>query len=652
MDNNDNTYGKLLVLLIFSSMVTIFFISEGYYIYSYIIIILTLAMNSGILYRARYKEKKQVADTEDIGRFSEYFIKDNLFKQIYPLAFIKEDGEMIWCNSRFKEVFESEKISGCNIASIVRGLSLENVLKMSKTYSQKISINRSSYEVYSKKIVDAYENTNIIMVFFNDVTYIEEGTKESIMLIDVDNLTEVSSSIDSIKSSLLVAEIDSVITEYAKSLNAMIKKYEGSKYILSVSDSVIEAEMSKKFDILDRVREISVGNKLEPTLSIGVGRGGVNPRENQKYAVTALELSLGRGGDQVVVKRKDKLCFFGGNTKEIERRTRVRARVIARSLIDLVYESSKVYIVGHKNPDMDCFGAAVGISSVIRQLGKNCKILMGNDTRGIDLYLKKLKEQYKSEELFIDYDSAMNNLDDDTLVIVVDVHARNYVSNIELVDRAKKVVIIDHHRRSADAIEGALLTYIEVYASSTSELITEMVQYMLDKPKLKQIEAEGLLAGICVDTKNFYFKTGVRTFEAASFLRRLGAATIDVKKMFSDDLESYIKRSDTIKSATVENGIAIAICPSSVKDTIIPAQAADELLNITSIKASFVLVKINNDVSISGRSFGDINVQVILESLGGGGHMNIAGTKLFDSTIDEALVRLKKAIGKYLEEGD
>ena len=308
--------------------------------------------------------------------------------------------------------------------------------------------------------------------------------------------------------------------------------------------------------------------------------------------------------------------------------------------------------MGHKNPDMDCFGAAVGISSVIRQLGKNCKILMGNDTRGIDLYLKKLKEQYKSEELFIDYDSAMNNLDDDTLVIVVDVHARNYVSNIELVDRAKKVVIIDHHRRSADAIEGALLTYIEVYASSTSELITEMVQYMLDKPKLKQIEAEGLLAGICVDTKNFYFKTGVRTFEAASFLRRLGADTIDVKKMFSDDLESYIKRSDTIKSATVENGIAIAICPSSVKDTIIPAQAADELLNITSIKASFVLVKINNDVSISGRSFGDINVQVILVSLGGGGHMNIAGTKLFDSTIDEALVRLKKAIGKYLEEGD
>lgn len=652
MDNKDNTYGKLLVLLIFSSMVTIFFISEGYDLYAYIIIILTLAMDSGILYRARYKEKKQMADSEDIGRFSEYFVKDNLFKQIYPLAMIKEDGEMIWCNSRFKEVFESEKISGCNIASIVRGLSLENVLKMSKTYSQKISINRNSYEVYSKKIVNAYENTNVIMVFFNDVTYIEEGTKESIMLIDVDNLTEVSASIDSIKSSLLVAEIDSVITEYAKSLNAMLKKYEGSKYILSVSDSAIEAEMSKKFDILDRVREISVGNKLEPTLSIGVGRGGVNPRENQKYAVTALELSLGRGGDQVVVKRKDKITFFGGNTKEMERRTRVRARVIARSLIDLIYESSKVYIVGHKNPDMDCFGAAVGISSVIRQLGKNCKILMGADTRGIDLYLEKLKEEFKSEELFIDYDSAMNNLDDDTLVIVVDVHARNYVSNIELVDRAKKVVIIDHHRRSADAIDGALLTYIEVYASSTSELITEMVQYMLDKPKLKQIEAEGLLAGICVDTKNFYFKTGVRTFEAASFLRRLGADTIDVKKMFSDDLESYIKRSDTIKSATVENGIAIAICPSSVTDTIIPAQAADELLNITSIKASFVLVKIGNDVSISGRSFGDINVQVILESLGGGGHMNIAGTKLLDSTIDEGLIRLKKAIGKYLEEGD
>lgn len=652
MDNKEDVYSKVLVLVIISSILTIILIKSELYIYCYIVIVLSLFIQSFIFYKLRQNQRRELSDKESILRFGDYFIKDNLFKQLYPLAFIKTDGEMIWYNNRFKEMFMPSLSKGDNIASVVRGLSLERILKPNKSYTQKITVNRNIYEVYSKKIVDAYKDEDIIMVFFNDISYIGDGTKESVMLIEVDNFSDVTKSIESSKIPLLIAEIEAIINSYASRLNAMIQKYDTNKYVLSVLDSNIEAEMSKKFDILDEVREISIGNKLEVTLSIGVGRGGMNPLENSKYAVIAQELALGRGGDQAVVKRMDNLAFFGGNTKELERRTRVRARVIAHSLRNLVYESSKVYIIGHKNPDMDCFGASIGILSVIRQLGKPCKIILNDDTRAIDTYLNKIKEQYKNNEAFIDYDTAMNELDDDTLIIVVDVHARGYVSNIDIVDRAKKTVIIDHHRRSPDAIEGALLTYIEVYASSTSELITEMVQYMLDKPKLTQIEAEGLLAGICVDTKNFYFKTGVRTFEAASFLRKLGADTIDVKKMFSDNLDTYLKRVDAIKSAVVEHNIAIAVCPPNVVDSVIAAQVADELISITDIQASFVLLKINNDVYISGRSLGEVNVQVILEVLGGGGHMTMAGAKVDDSTIEGAKTKLKDSIAKYLKDGD
>lgn len=653
MNIKEDIYAKVLIILIISSVSNIFLINMNLKIWSYILIVLTLVLIFAILYRAKSEIERELSDTNDISRFSEYFMKDNLFKQLYPLVFIKDDGTMVWYNRRFKEIFDLEKAKGDNIASVVRGIYLENIIMPNKTYCQKLSVNKNTYEIYSKKIIKAYNGKDINMVFFNDISYIEEGTKESIIIIEVDNLAEVIKSVDSIKSSLLTAEIDSLINEYAKNINAMIIRYENNKYILSVLDSNIEVEMSRKFDILDKVRQISIGNKLEPTLSIGIGRAGVNPRENQKNATMALELALGRGGDQVVVKTKDKLSFFGGTTKELEQRTRVRARVIAHSLRDLVYESSKVYIVGHKNPDMDCFGAAIGLYEVIKQLGKNCRIIKNDDTKAVSAYLSKIiDEGYDKNNIFIDDDTARNEIDDDTLVIVVDVHSKNYVGNLDIIERAKKVVIIDHHRRSPDALEGALLTYIEVYASSTSELITEMIQYIIDKPKISRIVAEGLLAGICVDTKNFNFKTGVRTFEAASFLRRLGADTTDVKKMFSNDLKSYIEKSDTIRSAKVKNNIAIAVCPSSVNDTVIAAQAADDLLNITQIEASFVLLKMGEDVIISARSFGNINVQVILETLGGGGHMTIAGANLKHTTIEEAVEDVKDAINKYLQEGD
>lgn len=593
-----------------------------------------------------YKEKN-----ENFSDSIEQMIEDNIFNLVYPICILNQNGDITWYNDSFKKLFNVDKCIGNNLVSVVKGIALDKVLKGDKIYSQKIKVSNFTYEVYGKQLVQE-EESNLFMVHFNDVTDLSGGTKEGVMLIEVDNLSEVVKSINFNVKPWLIAEIERTIINYGNSLGAMIKKYDNNKYILSVPIAVIDREMSKKFDILDIIREIDLGNEIEVTLSIGIGVGGDTPAKNHQDAIKAKDLALGRGGDQAVVKRNEDIYFFGGNTKELEKRTKVRARVIAHTLKDLIYGSNKVYIMGHKNPDMDCFGAALGISSVVKSLGKVAKILMEKDSNAVEFFLSKIRGKDEYTDLFITVNDAKETIDDNTLIIIVDVHSMGYVLDKEIAEKSKRKVIIDHHRKSPDFIGGAILNYVEVYASSTSELVTEMVQYMLDKPSLTRLEAEGLLAGIFMDTKNFTFKTGVRTFEAASFLRRLGADTIEVKKMFSSNLQSYLIKSEIIKSAKVENNIAIAVCPPHITNLVLVAQSADELLNITGIQASFVFAKIENDVYISGRSFGDINVQVMLESLGGGGHMTMAGANLKNTSIEDAINMLKKAISKNLKEGE
>ncbi len=498
----------------------------------------------------------------------------------------------------------------------------------------------------------------ILLLYFYDVTDMfnilinMEKNKEGIMLLEVDNLDEVLKSIDVDKKPLIIAEIERHINSFSKSMKAMIKKYEQNKYILSVQNSHIEKQMEKKFDILDIIRDIDTGNKMSPTLSIGVGKGAETPLENYNYALAAKELALGRGGDQSVVKNKDKLSFYGGKTKEVEKRTKVRARVIGHALVNLINESSNIIIMGHINADIDCLGAAIGLHSVINQLDKKSYIILENYNKSSEFLLDKIKEEKGYENTFINSKEALDIMNEESLLIIVDSHSRGYVQNISLVDKFNKIVIIDHHRRATDYIERSILSYIEPYASSTSELVTEMIEYMVEKPNISPIIAEALLAGIYVDTKNFYFKTGVRTFEAASFLKKFGADTIDVKKFFSSDLDTYIKKLEIIKSAHVKNDIAIAVCPENIEDNVLAAQAADELLNISGIQASFVFVTIDNEIYISGRSLGDINVQLILEMLGGGGHMTMAGAKLEKINLKEAVEKLELAIDKYLREGE
>jgi c-di-AMP phosphodiesterase-like protein len=579
-------------------------------------------------------------------------ISENALKCIYPLALIKEDGELVWYNNLFSALKINEENSEKNILSITRGVNLENILKREESSHQRLSINEKLYDVYAT-MIEAKNEQYLYLLSFNDITKLidYEITRESIMLIEVDNFTEALDKTDESNRPLLVAEIERTINAYAGNLKAMIKRYDTNKYVLSIQDKYIEEEIANKFNIMEVVSQIYKGNSIEVTLSIGVGKGGMSPLENYNNANIAKELALGRGGDQVVVKLNEEIKFFGGNTKEIEKRTKVKARVVARALKELIYESSKVYIMGHKNPDMDCFGSAVGLASVVKQLGKNCNIILDNDTNAIDYFLGRLNSEPKYDDLFINIEEARNKLDSQTLVILVDVHNKSYIADLQLIEEAQRKVIIDHHRRSPDMIEHDILNYIEIYASSTSEMVTEIIQYMVEKTKLTRTEAEGLLAGIFMDTKGFSFKTGVRTFDAASFLKSLGADTIEIKKMFTDDLDDYLLIAETIRSAEVTDKAAIAITPKNI-DTVIIAKAADELLNISGICVSFVLGEINDEIYVSGRSVGDINVQVVLEALGGGGHMNIAGTKISDKTMEEVIIELKEAMKKYLRIGE
>lgn len=610
--------------------------------------------------KSKEKKNEWKKFIEDFSSKLDLATQNTLVKLPFPLIIIGAEGNILWYNKNFQEILKEDDVLGENIQGILKDFNTQLVLEEKKTSYLGVELKGKYYDLYTSIIEMSDKNSSdrIILAYFYDVTEFEvlnkkfEEEKNTVLLIEVDNLDEVIKSTEEDKKPLLIAEVERSINAYAQSLSALVKKYASNKYILVVQDKHIVKEIEKKFDILDTVREINNGNTLAVTLSVGVGRGAESPLENYNLAMSAKELALGRGGDQVVVKRGDRLSFYGGKTKEFEKRTKVRARVIAHALVDLINESSKVFIMGHKNADIDCLGAAIGLYSTVRSLDVPCSIILEQSNGSIQQVLDEFNADKDYENAFTDNEGYRAHQDDNTLLVLVDVHSKGYVQNYDLVKHSKRIVIIDHHRRSADAIEGALLTYVEPYASSTSEMVTEMIQYMTEKPKLKRIEAEALLAGICVDTKNFYFKTGVRTFEAAGFLRRLGADTIEVKRLFADNLDTFIKRAEILKTAKVENGVAIAACPPEIEDPVLAAQAADELLNITGIQSSFVLVKIENEVLISGRSLGEVNVQLILESLGGGGHMTIAGTRLLNITLEEAEKKLRDAIDKYLREGE
>ncbi len=669
---NYSSPSNLLYMLIIGALVlTLLF--YGHFVVGIMFLLFLLGL---IVYNIKYNKIRKDEWKKFILDFSSKMdsaTRNTLVKLPFPLIIIGDKGNILWYNQNLSLIIDYEDILGMKINEVINKINVKDILEDNKDYYRYIKIGKKFYDVHIS-IVNTSDSKSskdsMILLYFYDVSDKYEllneieNIKESVILIEVDNLDEVVKSTPEDKKPLLVAEIDRNINSYAQSINAMFKKYLSGKYVLVIQNKNLQKEIEKKFEILDIMREINVGNTLAVTLSIGTGKGGETPLENYNFAVSAKELALGRGGDQSVVKIKDKLLFYGGKTKEVEKSTKVRARIIGQSLVDLVKESSNIIIMGHSNPDVDCFGGAIGVYSAIRMFNDESYVLVDKISDNVKGIADKFKRDENYKNSFKNIRESEDIVDENSLLILVDVNSKSYVQSPHLLSKFKRVVIIDHHRKSPDVIEDAILSYIEPYASSTAELVTEMVQYMNEKYKMKPIEAEALLAGICVDTKNFYFKTGVRTFEAAAYLRKQGADTIDVKKLFSSNLTSYIKKAEIIKSAEIiEKNIAIATCPIEIQDNILAAQAADELLNITGIEASFVLVRIKNEILISGRSFGDINVQLIMESLGGGGHMTMAGAKVeFTSEnkgiennktqMDDVIIKLKNLITKYIKEGE
>lgn len=476
-----------------------------------------------------------------------------------------------------------------------------------------------------------------------------------VLYIQVDNFDELVAICPEENRPEILAKIDKAVTRWVQDYNGFSKKYSNDKFIALMSFKDFKRAKDEKFSILNDVREIKASPSMAATLSIGVSYGDEKFSEINRTAQNALDLCLGRGGDQVVIKAEGDTEFFGGKTKEVERYSRVRARVFSHALKNLIKESDKVYLLGHVFLDMDALGASIGLLNGINDIGKSGYIILSEESSpSVESLMELLSRDEELSKSFITERQALEELSAKTLVIVVDTHKPSLCISQQVIEKANKVVVIDHHRRSEEFIDKAILVYMEPYASSTSEMVTEMLQYMGEDIKLNQKAATALLAGIAVDTKNFAFKTGVRTFEAASFLRRQGADPTTVYKLFQEDIETVNVRSSIInKAERIHENIAISYYDKKPKNPmLIAAQAANSLLEIKGIYASFVLVPYDEGITVSARSLGDINVQMILEKLGGGGHMTVAGAQIKDCDLKEAIQKVKKAVLEYIKEGE
>ncbi|HOL91391.1 MAG TPA: DHH family phosphoesterase [Clostridiales bacterium] len=615
--------------------------------------------------RTNYRRKAEISEfIENLNLNIDTATKDTLLNFPMPLVISEPDGSIIWYNSSFRDISEHTEIFENAVKSVVKELRSElpvdNSDRKYMPISRQININGRHYNVLiSIARRDQQDITSCILIlYFIDntelvnlkQTYADERIVAGICVID--NYEDLMQSMEDPLKPQILAEIDKRVVKWISFTNGIIKKYERDRYLFIFEQKYMKDLEEKKFEILDSVKEINIGNKLPVTLSLGFGLNGGTLAENLGFAAASIDLALGRGGDQVVLKNGENFSFFGGKSRELEKRTKVKARVIAYALRELIDQADRVLIMGHENGDIDSLGASLGLYRVVRSRSKDAYIVLNKINPTIEKLAEMIRKDEEYADLFLTGNEAIDLVTRKTLLIVVDNHRRSFAEVPELIDESEQTVVIDHHRRGADYIQDTVLTYQEPYASSTSELVTEVVQYIDEKLKLNQIEAEALYAGIVVDTKNFTFKTGVRTFEAASYLRRQGVDTVAVKRLFQNDIETYSKISAVVSGAElIEGDIAISVCGEDIDNPqLIAAKAADELLNLSGIAASFVLCSVGGEVWISGRSLGEINVQMILEKLGGGGHMSVAGAQLPGTDIKDAKERLKYAIMNYKEE--
>ena len=619
-----------------------------------------------ILAYTRWAENKRT--TEISNHVQELLItmdstaKKTLINSPLPLIIAETDGNIIWRSSKFVYEFASIDIKNY-IDDLIKEIKLDienNKDEKSRKIKKQIEIGNATYKVlgeYVKSNNKKQEDIYMAILYFIDITeqvkISQKYTDESqcIGIVTVDNYEEIMQRVSNEEKPRIIAELEKKLYSWASENKGLIIKTERNNFVYMFEHKYLEKIQQDRFQILDTIKDIEIEGRVHLTLSIAISDEGENDYQKYESALASMDIVLGRGGDQAVVRSNGKFKFYGGVTQEVEKRTKVKARVFAHALEELIINSKNVMVMGHENGDMDSMGSSLGIYRLAKSLGKEAYVV--NNTYGLSLsnFMDNLKNDEEFKEIILDKNEALDKINSETLLIIVDTHKKNYVEVPELLEKTEKVVIIDHHRRSTDYIENALLTFQEVYASSAAELVTEILQYTEKDVKLKNIEVEALYAGIMMDTKNFTFKTGVRTFEAAAYLRKSGIDIIKVKKWFQSDFDTYNTISKIVEDAEIiKNTIAISIYKEEKDTGIMCAKAADELLTISNITASFVLGKINNKVCISGRSVGDINVQIILEKLGGGGHITLAGAQMEDETIEDAKKQLIEKINEYFDE--
>lgn len=570
----------------------------------------------------------------------------------FPMSAVIIDsaGRIVWTNGKFTEEFPDCCEYGMELSDITDIPPADFFTDDGITVRYKDKV----YKVFAR-IPDENEAKELTLLFFKnitDITALETEKKLSqpvVILFMVDGYEElISGCLESEKAHVSV-QIDKLLEDFAGQTTGVLRKNASDRFIAVIEERHLQEILRNKVEILDKAREIFVNDRLNVTMSIGIGRTGKTLKESEQFARQALEMALGRGGDQAAVKTDNGFEFYGGVSKGVERHTKVKTRIIANSLLELVDNADKIFIMGHKYSDLDSVGSSVGLTCAIRNLGKSAWAVCDYSTSLAKVLIDRFPHVDGEEPLFTEPADAMEELTDNSLLIICDTHNPLIIESKELYEKAKKVVVIDHHRKMVNYIDNAVIFHHEPYASSASEMVTELIQYFGEAGKLRAVQAECLLAGIMLDTKNFVMKTGVRTFEAAAVLRKMGADTITVKKMFSSSIDSYKRKTQIVAEAEIYRKCAIAPCDFYADDLrIVAPQAADELLTIKNVDASFVLFKtMSNEISISARSMGNLNVQLIMEALGGGGHQTMAGAQLKDVTVNEALDTLKKSIDDY-----
>lgn len=632
-----------------------------------------------IMYRSRIRK-------EVVNFATQYATvqKKLLDKFEIPYALIEDNSKILWMNEAFAQITEKDKRYHKSITSIFPSITRELLEKEEKEQSIRIewrdriyraSVSRLYFNVENAEETEGTENVEeglsaaevkdqyLTSLYLFDETelnrHIQENREQQLVsvLVYIDNYEEALESIEEVKRSLLVALVDRKVSKYFSERDCIIKKLEKDKYFVVFRHKYLEDLIKDKFSILEAVKTIKVGNEMAVTLSIGVGVSNTNYNQKYEFSRMAIDLALGRGGDQVVIKEGENITYFGGKTRQVEKMTRVKARVKAHALRELFASREQVFIMGHSISDMDAFGAAIGIYCAAQVMGKESHIVLNEVTSS----LRPMKECFSEEkgypeDMFIRSERAIEMVKSSSVLVVVDTNRPNYTECPEILRQSRNIVVFDHHRQSSDVIENAVLSYIETYASSTCEMVAEMLQYFNENIHLKPNEADSIYAGILIDTNNFMTKTGVRTFEAAAYLRRCGAEVTRVRKLLRDDMAAYKARAEAVRHAEVYKGaFAISICPADPRvesPTIAGAQAANELLNIVGIKASFVLTEYNEKIYISSRSIDEINVQLIMERMGGGGHLNVAGAQLKDCSVYEAKRKIQETLDLMLEEGD